>query len=129
MINIDTSLMPRVLKMRADSDWSSVGDFEKFEQILDTAIANDEPFILVYFCGEPARESNFPPISSLLHIVAKLIMLKSKIEKGIAFNVVCVEDPADMENVETVLKYYTPANETHIAKSKEEVVRLIQSRD
>jgi hypothetical protein len=126
MIHVDKSLLPGILKLRSCPDWDNgIGDIDTFIECLDTAIATDSPFIMVYYTGAPEDPKAFPPLTVLMKIVGQLLMIRDKIKDGIMCNILCVQDEEDIPNIDLVLKYYTPANETHIARSKSEVMAII----
>ncbi len=127
MIEIDESLLPRALKLYPTSDWSNTieNSFDRIEQILDDAIKNNEKLVLLYVSPEKHETGMFPPTSTLLRMVSRLISLREKIKKGINYNVIWIRDPSDKFYLDMLLKVYTPANAIHMATTKAEVADLI----
>jgi len=120
-------LMPQVLRMYATEDWNQQSDFEGFERILDECIKRGEKIIILFSHPDPPEHSNFPPISILMVLISKLFLLKPKLKSAVKFNIIHLQDEEARDNVNLILQYYTPANQTHVVETKEEAAELINS--
>ena len=132
MIVVSKLNLPYFLKIYSTPDWSSIGDFAGMESVLDELIENGQKTILVYADEDrtdtaPSNEDNvpFPPLGSLMLIVGKLLLLRSKLQEAIYMNIIKINDDTARTNVESVLNYYTPVNETKVVESKVDIARLI----
>ena len=129
MIVVSKLNLPYFLKIYSTPDWSSIGDFAGMESVLDELIENDQKTILVYADEDRIEEDTndvpFPPLGSLMLIVGKLLLLRSKLQEAIYMNIIKINDDTARSNVESVLNYYTPANETKVVESKVDIARLI----
>jgi hypothetical protein len=129
MIVVSKLNLPYFLKIYSTPDWSSIGDFAGMESVLDELIENDQKTILVYADEDRIEEDTndvpFPPLGSLMLIVGKLLLLRSKLQEAIYMNIIKINDDTARSNMESVLNYYTPANETKVVESKVDIARLI----
>jgi hypothetical protein len=71
------------------------------------------------------KEYPFPPISYIITIAAKLLMLRSKISEAVDYNIIHLQDDEARSNVNNSLQYYTPVNPTHVVETKEEIVAIL----
>ena len=132
MIVVSKLNLPYFLKIYSTPDWSSIGDFAGMESVLDELIENGQKTILVYADEDriedgalDANDVPFPPLGSLMLIVGKLLLLRSKLQEAIYMNIIEINDDTARSNVESVLNYYTPVNETKVVETKVEIARLI----
>ena len=136
MIVVSKLNLPYFLKIYSTPDWSSIGDFAGMESVLDELIENGQKTILVYADEDRTEEDTatggnnednvpFPPLGSLMLIVGKLLLLRSKLQEAIYMNIIKINDDTARTNVESVLNYYTPVNETKVVESKIDIARLI----
>jgi hypothetical protein len=126
MIHVCEKLLPHVLKIYCCDDWTTLGDIAKFEKILSNLVNTKQKTILLY--SPPlvqCNQSNFPPLSSLLVIITRLMLIRSTIKEAILFNIIYLHDKESTANVEKVLQYYTPINPVRLVKTKEEAATLI----
>jgi hypothetical protein len=130
MIVVSKVNLPYFLKIYSTPDWDSgIGDFDGMEKILDELIESGQKTILVY--SDEGKDDEdivpFPPIGSLMLIVGKLLQLRSKLQGAIHMNIIEINDDTSRANVESVLNYYTPVNETKVVESKDEIANIINS--
>lgn len=128
MIIFCKKLLPDVLRIWTTDDWDNVGDFELFNDILDEFIEKGKKFIILFSNPDvPELGLPLPPISSILYVVAKLIMMRSKLQEGVYFNVIHLQDEEARDNMNFLLQYYTPANETYVVESMEDATEMINN--
>jgi len=126
MIVLCQKLMPRILRIYTTPDWSSIGDFELLDHILDQCILTNSKIIVLFSNPNPdEKEYPFPPISYIITIAAKLLMLRSKISEAVDYNIIHLQDDEARSNVNNFLQYYTPVNPTHVVETKEEIVAIL----
>ena len=126
MLIFCTKLMPTVLRMYATSDWETPSDFEGFEAVLDECIeSGSEKNVILFSHPDPPEHSTFPPLSTLMVLLSKLFVLRPKLSKAVKFNIIHLQDNDARANINTILKYYTPTNTTHVVETKEEAADLI----
>jgi hypothetical protein len=126
MIIYCKKLLPDVLRIWTTDDWDGVVDFELFNEILDEYIEKGKKFVILFSNpGVPELGLPLPPLMQILYIVAKLLMLKSKLKDCVYFNVIHLQDEEARDNMNFLLQYYTPANETHVVESMEDATSII----
>lgn len=128
MIICCTKLLPEILRIYTDDDWSQIGEFEEMDHILDEYIQRGEKLV-VLFSNPNEQESDdgisFPPLHMLMRIIARLLSVRHKLRDAVYFNIIHLQDDNARNSVNTVLQYYTPANETHVVETKAEIAALI----
>lgn len=131
MIHINTNNSPDILRLWADENWENgIGDFETFEKELLKLKMLNKKCILVWSNPNHTEddEGGFPPMTSFFQIVKSLFFLRDLIRQAISFNIIHLQDKRAKENVEKVLEWYTPVNETRLVNTKEEIIALINER-
>ena len=128
MIICCTKLLPEILRIYTDDDWSQIGEFEEMDNILDEYMQRGEKLV-VLFSNPNEQESDdgisFPPLHMLMRIIARLLSVRHKLRDAVYFNIIHLQDDNARSSVNTVLQYYTPANETHVVETKAEIAALI----
>jgi hypothetical protein len=128
MIICCTKLLPEILRIYTDDDWSQIGEFEEMDNILDEYMQRGEKLV-VLFSNPNEQESDdgisFPPLHMLMRIIARLLSVRHKLRDAVYFNIIHLQDDNARNSVNTVLQYYTPANETHVVETKAEIAALI----
>ncbi len=128
MIVFCKKLLPDILRIWTTKDWDQVGDFDLFNEVLDEFIEKGKKFIILFSNPNvPELGLPMPPISSILYVVAKLMMMRSKLLEGVYFNVIHLQDEEARDNMNFLLKYYTPANETHVVESMKDATEIINN--
>ena len=61
----------------------------------------------------------------LMRLIARLLSIRHKLRDAVHFNIIHLQDENARNNVNTVLQYYTPANETHVVETKAEIAAII----
>ena len=121
-------LLPDVLRIWTTDDWNNVGDFELFNEILDEFIEKGKKCIILFSNPNlPQLGIPIPPVLSILYIVSNLLMMKSKLQEGVYFNVIHLQDEEARDNMNLLLQYYTPANETHVVESIKDATDIINN--
>tara|TARA_B110000285_G_scaffold173527_1_gene194454 strand:+ start:1287 stop:1688 length:402 start_codon:yes stop_codon:yes gene_type:complete len=128
MIILCKKLLPDVLRVWTTDEWDEIGDFDMFNEILDEYIEKDKKFVLLFSKpGIPTPGIPLPTAPTLLYIVAKLVMMKSKLQQAVYFNVIHLQDAEARDNLNFLLEYYTPANDTHVVESIEDATEIINN--
>jgi hypothetical protein len=128
MIVFCKKLLPDVLRIWTTDDWNNVGDFELFNEILDEFIEKGKKCIILFSNPNlPQLGIPIPPVLSILYIVSNLLMMKSKLQEGVYFNVIHLQDEEARDNMNFLLQYYTPANETHVVESIKDATDIINN--
>jgi len=128
MIVFCKKLLPDVLRIWTTDDWNNVGDFELFNEILDEFIEKGKKCIILFSNPNlPQLGIPIPPVLSILYIVSNLLMMKSKLQEGVYFNVIHLQDEEARDNMNFLLQYYTPANETHVVESMKDATDIINN--
>ena len=128
MIVFCKKLLPDVLRIWTTDDWNNVGDFELFNEILDEFIEKGKKCIILFSNPNlPQLGIPIPPVLSILYIVSNLLMMKSKLQEGVYFNVIHLQDEEARDNMNLLLQYYTPANETHVVESIKDATDIINN--
>jgi|TARA_B110000196_G_C20762866_1_gene482985 hypothetical protein len=128
MIVFCKKLLPDVLRIWTTDDWNNVGDFELFNEILDEFIEKGKKCIILFSNPNlPQLGIPIPPVLSILYIVSNLLMMKSKLQEGVYFNVIHLQDEEARDNMNLLLQYYTPANETHVVESMKDATDIINN--
>jgi hypothetical protein len=128
MIICCTKLLPDILRIYTDDDWTQIGDFETMDQVLDAYIQRDEKLIVLFSNPTPNLTDeaiSFPPIHMLMRLIAMLLSIRHKLRDAVHFNIIHLQDENARNSVNTVLQYYTPANETHVVETKAEIAAII----
>tara|TARA_R110000751_G_C13628935_1_gene465583 strand:- start:108 stop:512 length:405 start_codon:yes stop_codon:yes gene_type:complete len=128
MIVFCKKLLPDVLRIWTTDDWNNVGDFELFNEILDEFIEKGKKCIILFSNPNlPQLGIPIPSVLSILYIVSNLLMMKSKLQEGVYFNVIHLQDEEARDNMNFLLQYYTPANETHVVESIKDATDIINN--
>ena len=128
MIVFCKKLLPDVLRIWTTDDWNNVGDFELFNEILDEFIEKGKKCIILFSNPNlPQLGIPIPSVLSILYIVSNLLMMKSKLQEGVYFNVIHLQDEEARDNMNFLLQYYTPANETHVVESMKDATDIINN--
>ena len=128
MIVFCKKLLPDVLRIWTTDDWNNVGDFELFNEILDEFIEKGKKCIILFSNPNlPQLGIPIPSVLSILYIVSNLLMMKSKLQEGVYFNVIHLQDEEARDNMNLLLQYYTPANETHVVESMKDATDIINN--
>lgn len=123
MIIFCEKLMPRVLKVFCDSNWNVNIDNhidDSLNELKNIMERTEYRFIWLWIINE-----NIPSFSVIVKIVSKLVFLYNQLSQSIDFNIVYCSNQDTLNLVERVLSLYKPASEVKIARSKEDIVRLI----
>jgi len=119
--------MPRVLKVFCDSNWNVNIDNhidDSLNQLKNIMERTEYRFIWLWIINE-----NIPSFSVIVKIVSKLVFLYNQLSQSIDFNIVYCSNQDTLNLVERVLSLYKPASEVKIARSKEDIVRLINENN
>jgi len=115
-----------VLRIWTTKDWDHVGDFDLFNEILDEYINKGKKFVILFSNPDvPELGIPLPPVSTILYIVGQLIMLRSKLKEAVYFNVIHLQDEEARDNMNFLLQYYTPTNETRVVESLTDATNII----
>ena len=126
MIIFCKKLLPDVLRIWTTKDWDHVGDFDLFNEILDEYIEKGQKFVILFSNPDvPELGIPLPPVSTILYIVGQLIMLRSKLKEAVYFNVIHLQDEEARDNMNFLLQYYTPTNETRVVESLTDATNII----
>jgi hypothetical protein len=126
MIIFCKKLLPDVLRIWTTKDWSDVGDFDLFNEILDEYIEKGQKFVILFSNPDvPELGIPLPSVSTILYIVGQLIMLRSKLKEAVYFNVIHLQDEEARDNMNFLLQYYTPTNETRVVESLTDATNII----
>jgi hypothetical protein len=126
MIIFCKKLLPDVLRIWTTKDWDHVGDFDLFNEILDEYINKGKKFVILFSNPDvPELGIPLPPVSTILYIVGQLIMLRSKLKEAVYFNVIHLQDEEARDNMNFLLQYYTPTNETRVVESLTDATNII----
>lgn len=126
MIIFCKKLLPDVLRIWTTTDWSDVGDFDLFNEILDEYIEKGQKFVILFSNPDvPELGIPLPSVSTILYIVGQLIMLRSKLKEAVYFNVIHLQDEEARDNMNFLLQYYTPTNETRVVESLTDATNII----
>jgi hypothetical protein len=127
MIVFCDKLMPRVLKVYCDSDWNINMDHHinesstKLKSIMSKA---EYQFIFLWILNE-----NMPSFSSVMKIVGKLVLLYNNLKSSVDFNIIYCTDDDKLKLINRILSVYEPARPIKLAKTKEDVVDLINGKE
>lgn len=127
MIIFCEKLMPRVLKVFCDSNWNVNIDNhidDSLNQLKNIMERTEYRFIWLWIINE-----NIPSFSVIVKIVSKLVYLYNQLSLSIDFNIVYCNNQDTLNLVERVLSLYKPVSEVKIARSKEDIVRLINENN
>ena len=127
MIIFCEKLMPRVLKVFCDSNWNVNIDIhidDSLNQLKNIMERTEYRFIWLWIINE-----NIPSFSVIVKIVSKLVYLYNQMSVSIDFNIVYCSNQDTLNLVERVLSLYKPVSEVKIARSKEDIVRLINENN
>ena len=127
MIIFCEKLMPRVLKVFCDSNWNVNIDNhidDSLNQLKNIMERSEYRFIWLWIINE-----NIPSFSVIVKIVSKLVYLYNQLSLSIDFNIVYCSNQDTLNFVERVLSLYKPVSEVKIARSKEDIVRLINENN
>jgi hypothetical protein len=127
MIVFCDKLMPRVLKVYCDSDWNINMDRHINESAtkLKSILSNAEyQFIFLWILNE-----NMPSFSSVMKIVGKLVLLYNDLKSSVDFNIIYCTDDDKLKLINRILSVYEPARPIKLAKTKEDVVDLINEKE
>ena len=127
MIIFCEKLMPRVLKVFCDSNWNVNIDNhidDSLNELKNIMERTEYRFIWLWIINE-----NIPSFSVIVKIVSKLVFLYNQLSQSIDFNIVYCSNQDTLNLVERVLSLYKPASEVKIARSKEDIVRLINENN
>jgi len=128
MIILCQKLLPDVLRVWTTDEWDEIGDFDMFNKILDEYIEKNNKFVLLFSKpGISIPGIPLPTAPTLIYIVAKLVMMKSKLQQAVYFNVIHLQDAEARDNLNFLLQYYTPANETHVVESIDDATKIINN--
>jgi len=126
MIIFCKKLLPDVLRIWTTKEWDHVGDFDLFNEILDEYIEKGQKFVILFSNPDvPELGIPLPPVSTILYIVGQLIMLRSKLKEAVYFNVIHLQDEEARDNMNFLLQYYTPTNETRVVESLTDATNII----
>jgi len=126
MIIFCKKLLPDVLRIWTTKEWDHVGDFDLFNEILDEYIEKGQKFVILFSNPDvPELGITLPPVSTILYIVGQLIMLRSKLKEAVYFNVIHLQDEEARDNMNFLLQYYTPTNETRVVESLTDATNII----
>lgn len=119
--------MPRVLKVTCDSNWNLNIDShidESLNHMKNIMEKSTYRFVWLWVVNE-----NIPPFSVIIKIVTKLVFLHKQLNESIDFNLVYCTNKDTLSVVNRVLSLYQPASVVKIARSKEEVLQLINANE
>jgi hypothetical protein len=130
MLIVDDKNMPSLLTAYCDENWE--GDTTKniqdvfltIKKYLQEAKDNDERFIFLWI----AKEGTAPSIPITMRIVAHLLSVRTLISESLNFTIVWANTDDAENDVNFILKFYTPSRPLHVVRKKEEVVKLCQSK-
>ena len=126
MIIFCKKLLPDVLRIWTTKEWDHVGDFDLFNEILDEYIEKGQKFVILFSNPDvPELGIPLPSVSTILYIVGQLIMLRSKLKEAVYFNVIHLQDEEARDNMNFLLQYYTPTNETRVVESLTDATNII----
>jgi hypothetical protein len=81
-------------------------------------------FIFLWILNE-----NMPSFSSVMKIVGKLVLLYNNLKSSVDFNIIYCTDDDKLKLINRILSVYEPARPIKLAKTKEDVVDLINGKE
>ena len=127
MIVFCDKLMPRVLKVSCSSDWNIEIEQHINESIsvLKSIMAKAEyQFILLMVLN-----GKIPPFSAIIKIVSNLVLLYDDLKASIDFIIMYCNNEDSLKIIQKILTSYEPARPIKIARSKEEILDLINEKE
>jgi hypothetical protein len=131
MIICCEKLLPKIVRIYTNDDWSQIGDFDRLDYLLDDCIEKNEKMVVLFSNPnefDPDEGISFPPLHMLMRIITRLLAVRHKLKDSVNFNVIHLQDENARKSVNTVLKYYTPANKTYVVESKAEIAAIINDK-
>jgi hypothetical protein len=127
MIVFCDKLMPRVLKVSCSSDWNIEIEqhINESVSVLKSIMAKAEyQFILLFVLN-----GKIPPFSAIIKIVSNLVLLYDDLRVSIDFIIIYCNNEDSLKIIQKILTSYEPARPIKIARTKEEILDLINEKE
>jgi hypothetical protein len=124
MIVFCEELMPRVLKVSCTSDWDKDNNQhidDSVNRLKNIMEQTEFQFVFLWILNKNI------PFSIILKIASKLVLLHNELKTSIDFNILYCNNDDSLKLIQKVLSIYQPEGTIKIAKTKEEVLELINS--